>query len=464
MQLINLNKLGEHFTIGIKGGNILSLAFNGQVYDGWYTPVHKGDKIDCGLNYDPITDYRGLVSPRTIFELAAPRYYYTDTDFLRSIGLTPLVNSILGSTRNVQVLIRSRDNYRYLPDANAFKAFYLLAQTQFNDKLSSTDLDNIYQTLINLNTYTPIIPKDRLKELIFYDAQHNVISVTRNDYTSATNSIKSCGISSIADNYHINEYDRKGISYDIYIGSYHIVIYDCQDMYYCLEKDDSSNKDGFWEIGHSCRLELTTGKEEIILEELGYHFKPDSSGKILTAESGNGSVFDITQSIGYDITLRFSYGENPLQDTVIASQTGTTTWFNADPNIYTKIGKLPDDTVGVLPKGADMNNVGVGSDRNDGLLMGLKLTDITNATPDKLLFPLGTYYLDPNAKYSDYKNFPTTSDTNAGTPLSITAYTLDGMTVMQEAVWRGFATYRRVGYQTGLGTTSWTGWSQRKWN
>lgn len=444
----------------------MGLAFNGQVYDGWYTPVHKGDKIDCGLNYDPITDYRGLVSPRTIFELAAPRYYYTDTDFLRSIGLTPLVNSILGSTRNVQALIRSRDNYynSYI-DYDTIKIFYLLAQTQFNDKLSSTDLDNIYQTLVKQSSLTtPIITKNGLSKLTFYDTYHNIIPVTSADYTSSANSVASCGISSTTDNYSMYEYIRKGISDDIYIGSYHIVIYDCNDRYYWLKTDSSSYKDGFWEIGYTCQFELTSDKEDIILEDLGYHFKPTSGGEVLTVLPGIGSLFDIAQNTNYSNNLMLSYGENDSQSLVVVDDTTKTTWLNADHNIYTKIGKLPDDTIGVLPKGADMNNVGVGSDQKYQGFIGMDLRYIATATADKLLFPLGTYYLDPNAKYSDYKNFPTTSDTSAGTPISITAYTLDGMTVMQEAVWHGFATYRRVGYQSGLGKTTWTSWSQRKWN
>lgn len=474
MQLINLNKLGEHFTIGIKGGIILGLAFNGQVYGGWYTPVHKGDKIDCGLNYDPISGNTELIAPKTLFEFATPGYYYTDTDFLRSIGFAPLVDNIIGSTRNVQALIRSRDNYTKYTYGQLFNVWYLLLQTQTNYSVSTSGLFNLYKSIIDNGNSTYIIPQSKLKQLTFYDGQHNVVRDVTDSTTSLYKDVVSCSILDKSNNkeYPVEAYLRSGISYDIYIGSYHIVVYSkvSGDYFYFYTRD--SNEDStslshaFWEIGNWAPLismdntSATSWVPTANLTKLGYSFSSDINGCGLDTELGIGSLTDNC--------ILLAYGENSLQNTVITdtTQNTRTTWFNADPNIYTKIGKLPDDTIGVLPKGADMNNVGAGSDKESGnsLYTGTSIEEMTNATADKLLFPLGTYYLDPNAKYSDYKNFPTTSDTSSGTPISITAYTLDGMTVMQEAVWRGFATYRRAGYQSGLGTTSWTGWSQRKWN
>lgn len=472
MQLINLNKLGEHFIIGIKGGILLGLALNGQVYDGWYTPIYKDDKIDCGLNYDPITDTTELTTPKKLFDFATVGYYYTDTNFLRSIGFAPLVNNIIDSTRNVQVLIRSRDNYIKYTYGQIFNVWYLLLQTQINHSLSTSGLGNLYKSIINNGNSTYIIPQSKLKQLTFYDGQHNVVRDVTDSTTSLYKDVVSCSILDKSNNkeYPVEAYLRSGISYDIYIGSYHIVVYSkvSGDYFYFYTRD--SNEDStslshaFWEIGNWAPLISKNNTSDTSwvptadLTKLGYSFNPDINGCGLATELGIGSLTDNC--------ILLAYGENSLQNTVITdtTQTSTTTWLNADPNIYTKIGKLPDDTIGVLPRGSDMNNVGAGSDKKIGIYIGASIEERINATTDKLLFPLGTYYLDPNSKYSDYKNFPTTSDTSSGTPISITAYTLDGMTVMQEAVWRGFATYRRVGYQTGLGTTSWTGWSQHKWN
>lgn len=452
----------------------MGLAFNGQVYDGWYTPVYKDDKIDCGLNYDPITDTTELTAPKTIFDLATPGYYYTDADFLRSIGFAPLVNSIVGSTRNVQVLIRSRDNYYRYTNGQIFNVWYLLLQTQTNYSVSTSGLFKLYKAIIDNGDNTYIIPASKLRQLTFYDNQHNVVQDVTDSTTSLYKDVVSCSILDKSNNkeYPVEAYSRSGISYDIYIGSYHIVIYSHISGDYCYfyardsTEDSTSLSHAFWKIGNWAPLISRNNTSSTLwvptanLTKLGYSFSPDINGCGLDTELGVGSLTDNC--------ILLAYGENSLQNTVITDTTPTsmTTWLNADPNIYTKIGKLPDDTIGVLPKGADMNNVGVGSDSANGagLLMGIKLTDIANVTADKLLFPLGTYYLDPNAKYSDYKNFPATSDPSAGTPISITAYTLDGMAVMQEAVWHGFATYRRVGYQAGLGKTTWTSWSQRKWN
>lgn len=459
----------------------MGLALNGQLYEGWYTPVYKGDKIDCGLNYDPITDTTELTTPKTIFELAAPGYYYTDTDFLRSIdaGFSDLANSLVGSTRNVQVLIKSRDNYKCIDDdvyiEEVFYYWYLLAQTQFNKDLAPSDLKTAYDKLsILANSLDPvyIIPQSKLRNLVFYDYAGAKIPLTTYAL-SRVGKVRYCNVvdpSNISNDHLIHTYHRNGISYDIYIGSYHIVVYKKSLGAYYFSTNNitkQSNEEAidykFFDYSFPVTLDERPSQDDEKLKELGYSFSADSSGKTLFISDGNPTIGNANETF-------ICYGSNSYQgDSITGSDSDIqrirTTWFNASPNIYTKIGKLPDDTIGVLPKGADMNNVGAGSDKiTDLFYTGTKLTDLSASTPDKLLFPLGTYYLDPNATYADYRNFPVVSNTSGGTPISITAYTLDGMTVMQEAVWRGFATYRRVGYQSGLGKTTWTGWSQRKWN
>lgn len=455
----------------------MGLAFNGQVYDGWYTPVYKDDKIDCGLNYDPSTDTTELTAPKTLFELATPGYYYTDTDFLRSIGLASLVDTIIGSTRNVQALIRSRDNYKYVSDLtvetlNVFYYWYLLAQTQFNKDILPSDLDTIYDKLHTEVSHFDqpfIIPQQKLKNLVFYDYNHEEIPLTTPALSTVPKgNVEYCSWvdpNNISSKYPISVYEREGISYDIYIGSYHVVVYEkILSPYYFYINDtgkeirDAIINHNFFALAFSVDVTKSKTQGDSILEELGYNFVTSSSGTNISVSGVNPSTGDTNYTFicyGYNSGQGKSLNDSAVQNT-------RTTWFNADPTIYTKIGKLPDDTIGVLPKGADMNNVGVGSDKvTDLYYTGIKITDFSASTPDKLLFPLGTYYLDPNAKYSDYKNFPSQV---SNCPVSITAYSLDGKNIMQEVDFVDHSTtYMRVGYAIGLGKTTWTNWSQSKW-
>ena len=450
----------------------MGLALNGQLYEGWYTPVYKGDKIDCGLNFNPLDNTAELTVPSSLFELAAPRYYYTDTDWLRSIGFAPLVNNILGSTRNAQVLIISRDNYSKYTNSNIFGVWYSLLQTQTNHSLSTSGLGNLYKAIIDNGNSTYIIPQSKLKQLTFYDKQHNVVQDAIDSTTSLYKDVVSCSILDKSNNneYPVEAYLRNGISYDIYIGSYHVVVYQKVTGEYLYiytrnsNEDSSSLSHAFWEIGNWAPLisRDTTSNTSWVptanLTKLGYSFSPDINGCSLDTELGIGSLTD-------NSCILLAYGENSLQTTAITdtTQTSTTMWLNADPNIYTKIGKLPDDTIGVLPVGVDMNNVGVGSDKKyDGThYIGTSIEEMTNATPDNLLFPLGTYYIEPSASYSDYRNFPSQV---SNCPVSITAYSLDGKNIMQEvdSVDKS-TTYMRVGYAIDLGKTTWTNWSQSKW-
>lgn len=454
----------------------MGLSFNGQVFDGLYTPIYKGDKIDCGFNYDPVSNTTELTAPKTLFELAAPRYYYTDTDFLRSIGLAPLVDSIMGTTRNVQALIRSRDNYdsyRYV-DNNIFGVWYLLLQTQINHSLSTSGLKDLYTEIINNDVDTYIIPQSKLKQLTFYDNHHNVVQDVTDSTISLYKDVDSCSILDKSNNkeYPVEAYGRSGIPYDIYIGSYHIVVYpdiSAEYRYFYTRnsnEDSSSLSHAFWEIGNWAPLiekDNTSDTSWIptgALTKLGYSFSPDINGRGLDIKLGLGS-FD-------DSTIFLAYGENIFQgSTINISELSSTktTWFNADPNIYTKIGKLPDDTKAVLPKGVDMNNVGAGSDKIiRSIFTGTSLKELASATPDKLLFPLGTYYLDPKASYSDYKYLPTGLNGTSYRMISITAYSIDGINIMQELNCFHFVPYKRFGLVTGLGKVIWGDWYQRKYN
>lgn len=457
----------------------MGLAFNGQVYDGLYTPVYKGDKIDCGLNYDPITDTTELTAPKTIFGLAAPGYYYTDTDFLRSIdsGFNDLVNSLIGSTRNVQVLIKSRDNYEYtdidVASEDIFYYWYLLAQTQFNKDLTLSDLKTAYDKLsINANSLNPvyIIPQSKLKSLVFYDYNHKEIPFTT-AALSTVDRIYYCSLidpNNISREYPIHVYRRYGISYDIYIGSYHVVVYKklLRPCYFSTnntikQTNDKSIDYNFLAYAFETTLGERPSQEDKTLKELGYNFTADSSGNTLFISDGNPTIGKTTETF-------ICYGINSCQGESLSDsdiQNNKTTWFNADPNIYTKIGKLPDDTIGVLPTGVDMNNVGAGSDKiTDYFYTGTRLTDFSGSTPDKLLFPLGTYYVDPNAKYSSYKNLPSGLSNDAVRMLSITAYSIDGINIMQEFNCYYYVSYRRFGLVNSFGKVTWSDWTQRKWN
>lgn len=452
----------------------MGLALNGQLYEGWYTPVYKGDKIDCGLNYDPITDTAELTAPSSLFELAAPRYYYTDTDWLRSIGFAPLVNNILGSTRNAQVLIISRDNYDCtdgdVASEDIFYYWYLLAQTQFNKDLTLSDLKTAYDKLsINASSLNPvyIIPQSKLKNLVFYDYSHKEIPLTTAALSTVHN-VYYCSFvdpTNISSEYPIHVYRRIGVSYDIYIGSYHVVVYR-RSLRPCYFSTNNTIKQAngkpiaynFFAYAFETTLGERPSQDDKVLKELGYNFTTDSSGNTLFISDGNPTTGNTTDTF-------ICYGSNSSQGEILSDsdiQNYKTTWFNADPNIYTKIGKLPDDTIGVLPKGVDMNNVGAGSDKiTDLFYTGTRLTDFSASTPDNLLFPLGTYYIEPSASYSDYKNFPSQV---SNCPVSITAYSLDGKNIMQEVDFVDHSTtYMRVGYAIGLGKTTWTNWSQSKW-
>lgn len=453
----------------------MGLSFNGQVFDGLYTPIYKGDKIDCGLNYDPVSNTTDLTAPKTIFELAAPRYYYTDTDFLRYIGFAPLVDSIMGTTRNVQALIRSRDNYDSYSYKNSriFGVWYLLLQTQINHSLSTSGLKDLYTEITSNSDSGYIIPQSKLKQLTFYDNHHNVVQDVTDSTISLYKDVASCSILDKSNNkeYPIEAYIRKGISYDIYIGSYHIVVYSnisAEHSYFYTRnsnEDSSSLSHAFWETGNWTFLmekdntSDTSWIPTAALTKLGYSFSPDIDGCGLDIQLGFGSFSDNA--------ILLAYGENNFQGHTITTSElsgAKTTWFNADPNIYTKIGKLPDDTKAVLPKGVDMNNVGAGSDKtNDPIFTGTNLKELASATPDKLLFPLGTYYFDPRFIGADYGNVPAA---DGAKPISITAYSLDGITIMQEIVFRhsNIVIFKRIGYQTGLGKVTWLAWSSRKWS
>lgn len=434
----------------------MSIAIDGQIYNGWYTDCNGitiNDAIDCGLGYTSYELENGIpktIVPKSIAELVTPTYYYTDTSWLSSIGFNTYVNMLLGTDklgkeRLAKVLIRSRDNFAKFPSTLTtpyIKRLYLLAQTQIPSISGTAFLDDIYKQLNG----TEIIPLNisDLQRIKFYDISGKEVPVSNISTTLASQ------VDHATYNYHgeypLAFYTRDRYIADIYIGNYHVILgYEPSARYYIS----------------ACKAEDFCYKFLTMVETEMFFFD--------SADSYTSKLFNLTfnSSAGHK-TLRLTERNNNLYDYSYFSiynkdyaYTGKTFTsgkaLNPDHNIYTNVGLPPDDTIGVLPLGTDLNSV--------GQLNGY--TSLTSLESDGLKymsFPLGTYYLSPSPTndYSTYKNVPATSITDAK-PLSITASSIDGTNVMQEFVYIGAATYKRYFYYTDSSNT-WTSWSQRKWN
>lgn len=438
----------------------MSLSLNGQVYGKNYIPFntssHTGISVQNGFeyglgftprNYQNKTVHTGL--PNTIQEITIPKYYYTDTDWLKNIGYGNIVDSIIGERETAQVLIvphLTPYNVEEIEAGLYAKGLYLLAQYQNNKNPSDDFCNTVYNALASLVMVLPLEP-DKIIQLRFFDSKNNVVPLDSVRVGNLWNTVAYCRFINAdssdsplqlyspldADNHY-----AKGYSYiDLYIAGYHMrVNYSSSSVY--LWTAPAMASDGyftdstcrFWTALNALPMKLvdTKSSSTSALSNYGYNFKTTSDNHVIGWDAKAGDNI-----VGRNDTNITFYKPDD-----IGLSASRRIVMNASPNVYNAIGKQTDNTIGILPAGAMLNNIGMGD-----ISTATFPSDYEGGKDAHRFYPLGKYQLNKNYTYFYYSGSSATSYSTLGYPgySCVDTYTLDGVVLLQVA-------YTNSGYIT----------------
>lgn len=450
----------------------MGLTFNGQTYKKSFIPFMTDKSTDTsveyglgftGDNYATTTVATG--SPRTIQEITIPKYYYTNTDWLRDIGYSSFIDSIIGAKKTAQVLIVPHINPRIVPDADAKKyiqGWYLLAQFYQAKNPSDDFCETVYNALAQLGTVLPI-PPEYLSNLTFRDTVSEV-PIDAANVGTLWKTVKRCFLYS-TDPTSTNEYpvtfyvpindpaeynvSDNLLSYsDVYVAGYHFKVRcPLQSVYIKAQKDESIINFSldpdyrFWLALNALPMKLVNTKTvgdnttsgSSTLSNFGYSFKPTANYNIIGWDAKDGDNIVGKNDSEITFTKKDSLGVSPNGKIAV----------NASPNIYNAVGKQTDNTIGVLPAGANLNNIGT----SDITLSSFSASQ-SGSKADHRYYPLGKYHLLDGSEYWWHAGNDSAWVKTSGFRF-INTYTLDGVVLLQ------------VGYSS-LTTTSYHG-GAREW-
>lgn len=451
----------------------MSLALNGQIYDKgyipFYTPSHTGgvsveSSFEYGLGFTADNYMKKEITvgyPNTVQEITIPNYYYTGTDWLKRIGYTNVVNSIIGDKATAQVLVVPHmvpyTVYKGMGELYA-KGLYLLAQYHNAKNPSDEFYDLVYNALSSLGVALPLSP-DNITRLCFFNDKGGLVPLEQSMVVSLWDTVKSCKFVnedkslSTLQFYSPFDFDNEysnGHSYiDLYIAGYHMrVNYSSNNVYIGVVpniQDDQYFTDPtcrFWTATNALPIKLidtsVTNNNPSLSKpiDFGYGFKNSITGHLIGWDAKAGD--EIVGKNNTDITF---YREDNIG--VTASRK---IMMNAAPNVYNAIGKQTDNTIGTLPAGAVLNNIGFGN------ISTAKFPPDYESGGDKNRFyPLGRYHLHKDYTYFYYSGTNSSALASMSQPTYnyIDTYTLDGVVLLQ-------VVYYGNGYQG-------TNWSRRLW-
>lgn len=450
----------------------MSLSLNGQVYGKNYIPFntssHTGISVQNGFeyglgftpnNYQNKTVHTGL--PNTIQEITIPKYYYTDTDWLKNIGYGNIVDSIIGSKKTAQVLIVPHLT-TYNVDTTIgeiyAKGLYLLAQYQANKNPSDDFCNTVYNALSSLGVVLPL-PPDKVTQLRFFTNKFENVPLDPSKVGDLWNTVSFCRyITSDSSDESIqlycpldsDNYYAKGYSYiDLYIAGYHMrVNYPSNSVYLWAAPIMASNlyftdpSCRFWTALNALPMKLVNAKTgegatgggtdsdsgSFTLSNFGYNFKTTANYNIIGWDAKDGDNI-----VGRNDTNITFYKPDD-----IGLSASRRIVMNASPNVYNAIGKQTDNTIGILPAGAMLNNIGMGD-----ISTATFPSDYESNGDKHRFYPLGRYHLNKNYTYFYYSGSSATSYSTLGYPSYsyVDTYTLDGVVLLQ-------VVYTNSGYVT----------------
>lgn len=427
----------------------MSLALNGQVYEKKYIPFniafHAGIGTESGFEYGigfTPDHYRNKTIPTgipdTIQEITIPNYYYTNTDWLRNIGYKNIVDSIIGVGETAQVLIIPHI-VPYAVDTSRVEQYssglYLLAQYQSNKNPSDNFCNTVYNALAMLGTILPL-PPDSVTQLNFFNSKGELVPLdpTKVDLWDTVESCKFVNADKSLSPIQFfcpldssNDYS-KGYSYiDLYIAGYHMRInYSTNNVYIktfpniAVDQYFTDPSCRFWTALNALPMKLVDAKSSStsVLSNYGYNFKTTSDNHVIGWDAKTGDNI-----VGRNDTNITFYKPDD-----IGLSTSRRIVMNASPNVYNAIGKQTDNTIGVLPAGAMLNNIGMGD-----ISIATFPSDYGGGGDIHRFYPLGKYHLNKDYIYFYYSGSSATSyNTTTGTQYNyINTYTLDGVVLFQ---------------------------------
>lgn len=451
----------------------MGLALNGQIYEKGYMPltlstrsnIHTESEYEYGLGFTGDNYLKKLIPtgvPNTVQEITIPNYYYTDTDWLRNIGYVNIIDSIIGARKTAQVLIVPHI-VPYAIDASKAelysKGLYLLAQYHNAQNPRGNFYDIVYNALSNLGVVLPL-PPDSVTQLNFFNSKGELVPLdsTKVDLWNTVTSCKFVNADKSLSNLQFfcpldssNDYS-KGYSYiDLYIAGYHMRInYSTNNVYIktspniAVDQYFTDPSCRFWTALNALPMKLvdTKSSSTSVLSNYGYNFKTTSDNHVIGwyAKTGDNIVGR------NDTNITFYKPDD------IGLSASRRIVMNASPNVYNAIGKQTDNTIGILPAGAMLNNIGMGD-----ISTATFPPDYGGGIDEHRFYPLGRYHLHKNYTYFYYSLDNTSSFYTISTPddTYVNTYTRDGI-VLYQVLYKGYD-YRtnyggrrmwRIGYYT----------------
>lgn len=477
----------------------MGMVFNNKKYLKDYVSFYNSKEINTAFEYglgytdDNLSrDIPVLGFPRTIQEITIPNYYYTNTDWLKEIGYSVFVDSIIGENRTAQVLIDNRlqfDNLNTIdtvyPVRSLIKGLYLLAQIENAQDQNGDFYDAVYADLEELGHVLPM-PPSHVINLKFYDVNDKEVPVNSSNLDAGLKSVVKCTYKSEV--YYNKEYlisfftpktkfDTYRLSrnyIDVYIANYHFRLVPSKDWIYI--KASNTPYASYESNRYFMALDISKMKRYDYTNVSGVSVEPTSKDSVASFgynfhKSKTGATIRWVAEDGGDIIGKKDTLITYCSDSTIGISPTDKFFINSSPNMYNTIGKLTDNIVGILPDRAILDNIGT---KNVLLKDFVSPNANDNISTDSRCFPLGTYLLKPERKYF----YSQLSGILAGTYYqlsnnfaSIYTHSPDGINLIQvlyfSANGSGYPNQIRYGYPVkksdGGYIYYWTVWTDLNW-